>query len=122
LGLFTWLFRRKHTEATKLTAQAKQQWHLLASEAVEHALRARYEQVTQRVESGTQTVGLHGTKGELVSDLKELTTLALVSGCQSQAIDTIRKALQHEKDSAMRHLAAECLGRLLRDGDQNPFP
>jgi hypothetical protein len=116
LGLFAWLFRRKQTEATKLTAQAKHQWHLLASEAVEHALRARYDQLKQRVESDTQTEGLHCTKDEMLSDLRELTTL------QCQAVDTIRRALQYEQDAEIRHLAADCLRRLLRDGDQNSLP
>ena len=122
LGLFAWLFRRKQTEATKLTAQAKHQWHLLASEAVELALRARYDQLKQRVESDTQTESLHCTKDEMLSDLRELTTLALVSGRQCQAVDTIRRALQYEQDAEIRHHAADCLRRLLRDGDQNSLP
>jgi len=122
LGLLAWLFRRKQTEATQWTAQAKHQWHLLASEAVEHALRARYDQLKQRVESGTHTAGLHSTNDEMLSSLKELTTLALVSRRQDQAVDTIRKALQYEKDAKIRHLATDCLGQLLRDGDQPPVP
>jgi hypothetical protein len=122
VGFFTWLFRRKQTGTTKWTAQAKHQWHLLASEAVEHAMRTRYEQVKQRVESDTQTVGLHGTKDEMLADLKELTTLALISGRQSQAVDSLRKVLQHEKDAEIRHLATDCLCRLLCNGDQNSLP
>src|SRR5919198_4562716 len=122
MRLFRWLFRRKQTEARTWTAEAKRQWHLLASEAVEHALHTRYDQLTQRVESGTQTLGCHGTKAELLSDLRELTTLALVSGRQHQAVDTLRKALQHEQDPDMRSLAAECLDRLRRDGDPNALP
>src|SRR5262249_53786775 len=95
MGLFTWLWRRKPAEATQAAAQAKHQWRLLASAAVEHAMRARYDQVQQQVESGSQTVGLHGTKEERLSALNELTTLALVSGCQHQAVATIRKVLQN---------------------------
>ena len=122
LGLLAWLFRRKQTEATQWTAQTKHQWRLLASEAVEHALRARYEQLKQRVESGMQNGGFNGTKDEMLSDLRELTTLALVSERQDQAVDAIRKALQYENDAEIRHLATDCLGRLLHDGDHPPVP